>query len=159
MNHVLTDASLPPSGLSRPRTLLRYRLHVSNQGKTFAEVLREVLDRDFGGSNADFARAASIPISAVGRYLREQVPRPETIKKMAPHMGTTVQRLMAIAYPHQSESETDLGGPALHPLAVQLNLLLSEGSSMSTAERSNLEQVVGSVLAPYRKHLQRRKAG
>lgn len=156
MNPVLTVSrshSSGPSTLPRP---LRYRLHVSNEVRTFAQVLREVLNRDFGGSNADLARAAGINIGQVGRYLAGQTPRPETIKKMSPHMGVSYHRLMDIAYPKQGAGDTD-SGHSLHPLAVQADLLLGEGSAMPADERASLEQVINTVLAPYRKYLRERK--
>lgn len=157
MNHLLTEDAHAPRPVSRARTNISYRLRVSNEGRTFAQVLREVLDRDFGGSNADFARAAGINVGQVGRYLNGQKPRPETLVKMAPLMGMSRHRLQDLV--DAQPGDPDAAPRDIHPYATQLNQLLTPGlSDISDANRANLEQVINTVLTPYRKDLRGRKA-
>lgn len=159
MNHLLTDGIHPPPPVSRARSNIRYRLHVSNEGRTFAQVLRLVLDRDFGGSNADFARAAGINVGQVGRYLNGQKPRPETLAKMASLMGMSRHKLQDLVDAQTEGAEPSLPGDA-HAYAIQLNQLLTPGQSdISEPERVALEQLANTVLTPYRKNLRVRKTG
>lgn len=160
-NQVLTQVPTPPQGLSLARPSVRYGWHVSNE-RTFVDLLQEVLDRDFNGSKADFARAAGINVGQVQRYLgfpdrAPQIPRPGTLKKMSPLLGMSHHKLMDLVDAQESDTESALGDGA-HPYAIQVDLLLGEGSTMPADERKSLEQVINTVLTPYRKYLGARKA-
>jgi transcriptional regulator with XRE-family HTH domain len=157
MNALLAHAVSRTGSPSRADDLLRYSFHVSKDDRSFAQVLADVIAKNYG-SDSDFATAAGISNSAVSRYKTGvQVPRPETIDKMAPAMRMSVPRLMAIAYPKTVNPDAVLDGATIHPLVLQLNALLTDGV-MPDDDRRNLEQVVGSVLAQYKKHLRGRKA-
>jgi transcriptional regulator with XRE-family HTH domain len=146
---------------------LRYSLHVSKDDRagaqefnSFAEALTWAVDTYYDGIDKAFADAAGISSSAVSRYKAveiQQVPRPATINKMAPYMHMAVPKLMSLAYPDSVTEGTDM--TAVHPMVMTLHQLIGPESRMPADERAALEQVIGTVLAPYKKYLRIRKAG
>jgi transcriptional regulator with XRE-family HTH domain len=161
-----TTSELPRTGSpSRYGDLLSYSLHVSKDDRAvaqeltpFAKLLTQVINEHYDGVDKAFADAAGLSSSAISRYKTGQVPRVETIEKMAPFMHVSVPRLMSLAYPRSVDSGAELE-TAAHPLVMTLNQLIGEGSRMPAAERDALEAVVSTVLAPYKKYLRTRKAG
>lgn len=160
-------AELPRTGSpSRTDEPLSYSLLVSKDDRasaqefaTFAEALTYVVATYYDGVDKAFADAAGISSSAVSRYKNienPQVPRPETIKKMAPFMHMSEPRLMSLAYPGSVASGTDL--TTMHPLVAMLHQLIGPDSRMPTAERTALEAVITTILAPYKRYLRMRKA-
>lgn len=163
-----TTSDLPRTGSpSRYGDLLGYSLHVSKDDRAaaqelnpFAQLLAQVIDQYYDGVDKALADAAGLSSSSISRYKTGQVPRPETIEKMAPFMHASLPKLMSLAYPRSVETGSDLG-TTVHPLVMTLNQLIGEGTRMPAAERDALEAVVSTVLAPYRKYLRGpgRKAG
>lgn len=164
MNALLAHAVPRTGSPSRADDLLRYSFHVSKDDRavaqgtpTFADVLASAIAEHFDGVDKAFADAVGISSSAVSRYKTGQVPRPDTIEKMAPYMHMSVPRLMSLAYPRSVDAGTDLEVTA-HPLVVTLNQLIGPGSRMPAAEREALEAVVTTILTPYRPYLRKRKS-
>lgn len=155
---------LPRTGSpSRADDLLRYSLHVSKDDRAvaqettpFAQLLTQVINEHYDGVDKAFADAAGLSSSAISRYKTGQVPRVDTIEKMAPFMHVSVPRLMSLAYPRSVESGSDLETTA-DPLVMTLLQLIGPDSRMPAAEREALRAVIATVITPYKKYLRTRK--
>lgn len=145
----------------------RYSLRVREDRPTFAQVLIDVIGRWYE-SDSDFARKAGVSPSAVSRWVAGmQVPRPETIRKMAPWMRDANGRahgagwLLAVAYPDVAETREGRAeaAPNMHPLAREVMRLLADDSPMPEGMREIFANLLDHLIAPYRRYLRKRTAG
>ena len=164
MNALIKDVVSRTGSPSRVADQLRYAFHVSKddvaaaQVGPFAQALTKVIAEHYDGVDKAFADAAGISSSAVSRYKTGQIPQPETIEKMAPHMHMSVPRLMSLAYPRSVDSDADMIS-GVHPLVMTLQQLIGPDSRLSAEERSGLEAVITTILAPYKRRPRTRKTG
>jgi transcriptional regulator with XRE-family HTH domain len=150
---------------------VRYRFPVRKEDPTFGQVLAESIELWYE-SDSDFARKANVSSSAVSRWVAgAQVPRPETIEKMAPWVKDSsgraypAARLLAIAYPGfaaaasgRTAATTQAPLP-VHPLARDVVRMLAPDSPLPAAKREALESLLDALVAPYRTYLGKRKSG
>lgn len=117
----------------------------------FPEYLRQAIAGMGYETPTEFARAAGISSSVVSRWLNGHV-RPDVplLERIAPHLGTKLSTLVRIAYPEIDEGLPIDDGPALHPLAAELQRRLGPQSTLAPEEQDILSRLVDSVLAPYR---------
>lgn len=143
---------------------IRYGLRVSKDRLTFDQVLVDSIERWYE-SDSDFARKAGISPSAVSRYAAGgQVPKPDTIRRMAPWLRDAKGRaysaewLLTIAYPDVmgDDGVPTEKLPAVHPLALEVTRLLAEDSPMPPETREILANLLDHLIAPYRRYLRRR---
>lgn len=137
-----------------------YCLHVSKQGaQAFGEYLANFIAHSGRYPNATaFAIAVGVNPAAVSRWINaKERPAPRSLEKLAPHMGVSVQNLFAIAYPEESADVALPDLPELHPLARDINQILSDDSSIGKDDRDALETYLDVVIDPYRKRLRRRR--
>ncbi len=146
--------------------MIRYRLRVSKDEVTFGQVLSHSIERWYE-SDSHFARMAGVSSSAVSRWCAgSQVPKPETIEKMAPHIKDdrgrpyTAASLLALAYP--GLGRPNVGLPAaptpVRPLVRDIERMLAEDSPVPQDKRATLETLLETIVAPYRVYLRKRKA-
>lgn len=135
--------------------VIRYRLRV---GKTFPELLSEAIESWYA-SDSDFARRAGVSSSAVSRWIAGlAVPTVPTLEKIAPYLRLPAAALIAVAYPGTGSVAADPTAVPIHPLAVDVDRLLSEESPLPEDERATLATLLEHVISPYRRHLRRRRA-
>lgn len=145
--------------------MIRYRLRVSKEALTFGQVLESTIQRWYE-SDSDFARHAKVSSSAVSRWVAGiQVPRPDTIEKMAPWIKDDRGRpipaasLLAVAYPALAKPATaPAAATPMHRLARDVDRLLAEDSPLPADKRANLESLMEMLIDPYRPYLRRRRA-
>ena len=109
-------------------------------------------------SQRDLARRAGVSNSTITRLIYgEGAPDRETLEKVAVALGLDYGDVLARA---------DHGRPAvgqeqisLHPRAVEVDLLLSADSPLSEEDRRYLDDMIGRLVAPYRRYLRRRSSG
>jgi transcriptional regulator with XRE-family HTH domain len=117
----------------------------------FSEYLKEALVRMGYQTPTDLARAADISPSVVLRWVKgETRPLVPLLERVAPHLGTKLSTLVRIAYPEIDNGIPIEDGPALHPLAAELQRRLGPQSTLSADEQDVLKRIIDSVLAPYR---------
>lgn len=118
---------------------------------TWPEYLKQAIPNMGYATPTEFARAAGISSSVVSRWLNGLV-RPDVplLERVAPHLGAKLSTLVRIAYPEIDEGLPFDDGPALHPLAAELQRRLGPESGLSADEQDVLTRIVDSVLAPYR---------
>jgi len=139
--------------------VVRYRLQMSKQElPSFPEFLADAIKRARFETPTDFARAAGVHPSVVSRWLKGERPSARLLERVAPTLRVSVKQLLAIAYPGADEPEAP-ESHALHPLALDVERLLSEESPVPPDERATLATLLEHVVSPYRRHLRRRKAG
>lgn len=135
----------------------------------FADVLGASIDRWYGSRRA-FAAKAMVAEATISRYVnRESMPDRARMERIAPHIldergrPVPIAQLLALVNPDLAPA----GRPAspirrLHRLALQVDELLGEGSTMPEGKRADLEPLLESLLRPYARYLTRspnRKAG
>lgn len=138
----------------------------------FADVLGASIDQHYGTAEA-FAAAcraggATVVGSTVSRWLRRVgLPSARKIDELSPWIldarGKPIpaSKLIALAYPNLAPDRDvrviHIDRP-MHPLARELNDLLSDDSSMPSTARGTLASLADALMAPYRRYLRRRKA-
>jgi transcriptional regulator with XRE-family HTH domain len=73
---------------------------------SFREFIQEYSRRK-GWNQREFAEAAGVDSSVVGRWLRGRIPRPDMIRRMAGHLAGDYNVLLAIAG-YRDETDEDL---------------------------------------------------
>jgi transcriptional regulator with XRE-family HTH domain len=103
------------------------------------------------GSQADLARATGIDATKLSKWFRGQSrPTPESLRQLAATVpGVDFDKLMALAG-HVGPPAGPVPVPELpplsHPVARQLDHLLSPDSPLSDGEREALERVVARIV-------------
>jgi len=104
-----------------------------------------------------FARAVGTDPSVVLRWIsEEQRPTIRSIERISSILGKSMNEMVLAAYPDR------LGLPVAtvaqtHPLARELDMMLSEQSPIDVADREALASVLDRMLDPYRKLMRRRR--
>jgi transcriptional regulator with XRE-family HTH domain len=146
--------------------LIRYRSPVSKDELTFGQVLARSIDLWFE-SDSDFARQAGVSSSAVSRWRTgDQIPRPDTIERMAPHVyderrkPITATRLLVLAYPALAGTATvkPVEAAMVHPIARDVMWMLADDSPVPQDKREALANLLETVVAPYRTYRRKRKS-
>jgi hypothetical protein len=123
----------------------------------FESYLRAAI-RDAGyATPTQFARDADLDPSVVLRWLGgSQRPTVRSLEKVAPLLGRSTAEMVRAAYPDRLGHA---GGAArLHDLALLVDQLLAEDSPLSAEDRTSLENVLRTLLTPYRSQLRARRA-
>lgn len=117
----------------------------------FPEYLRQAISEMLYETPTEFARAAGISSSVVSRWLNGQV-RPDVplLERVAPHLGAKLSTLVRIAYPEIDDGIPIQDGPALHPLAAEVQRRLGPQTTLTSDEQDILARIIDSILAPYR---------
>lgn len=152
-----TDGELRQGSRSLGPRVVRYRLRVSKDERSFADVLKDVIERWYE-SDSDFAASAGVSNSAVSRWASgKQVPTPAKIEQIAPFMRMPAARLLGIAYPGTGTPDARLG-PDVHPLVLDLARMLGPNSPLPDDKRDTLMTLIDALVAPYRRFLRVRKS-
>lgn len=142
----------------------------ADQGPDFAAVLGASIARHYGSRGA-FARAAGVAEASVSRWVnRQSLPDRQRIQQIAPYVldgkgrPYPAAKLLSLAHPDLSlDGGRDVQLRQLHRLALEIDELLGEGSTVPDGTREDLESVLESLLNPYRRYLKsylrRRKTG
>ena len=108
-----------------------------------------------GLTPADLSRATGIDASLISKWRRgEAQPSLANLRRLAPAHQTPFVELAAVAGHNES---SDVGGktlprpPAAHPLVLDVARLLGEDSPLPQGERELLEELIGRIIAPYRR--------
>lgn len=144
-------------------------LHVGNVGTWNHEAFREYVISHarrarLANSQAELARATGIDQGVLSRWFRgverPSLPNLQRLAQAVP--GTSVLELTVLA---GRASLDELGMPtlpvaprAIHPLADEVDALLSDGSPLDAGEQEILSTLLQRVLDPYRGMLDKRRS-
>jgi transcriptional regulator with XRE-family HTH domain len=135
-----------------------YRLRVSKQGTdAFGQYLANFLAHSTTYASAsEFARDAGVSPSAVSRWInRKERPTPRLLERIAPKMGRPPAELIRLAYPESAaEALAELAvAHEPHPLAAEIDRMLSPDSPVPAEDRQLLEALLERVVEPLRQHM------
>lgn len=147
--------------------LIRYSVQMGKE-PDLADIISASIDRWYESAE-DFARKAGVTGSTVSRMVnRKGVPSARILERIAPYVLDSKGRpvpartLVALAYPSLAapgDAKPIAATRDIHPLAVELDRLIGDGSPLEESKRSNLVQLADMLITPYRSYLRRRKAG
>jgi transcriptional regulator with XRE-family HTH domain len=106
----------------------------------------------------DLARAAGTTESTISRLIYSPgIPDSDTLRKIAQPLRVSHSDLLLRAH----DAEPDSGVPqrpvpTLHPLAIEINRMLADGSPLDPADREALAVILDRLIQPYRAQMRRR---
>lgn len=111
--------------------------------------------------DAELGRRAQVAATTVGRWRRgETRPGPDTLRKIAPILGVDYSDLLALSgYGRPADTLGAVIEPQQlrHPLAIEIDRMLADGSPLPMERRKRLEALLDAMIDPDRRAMRPRR--